>query len=171
MSWTPLGPDGAWFVSGCHGDRVSWATAAAGAEALRGEGGVSRGSDCALTMSGRVSNQTNEIAISVKAQMFLPFIFPPSFIAHSLFSKKEVGGPINLRTTTGETSSSRFGDQSAKPAPEDCEIKRAFHTGKCGATIYARFRLIVNIQNSGHSGRHPAGSGARFRLHDSRQCS
>src|ERR1700729_2480749 len=98
MIWMPLGPDGAWFISGCHGDDESGASAAAGAELLRGGMGVSRGSDCALAKLRRGSTQADKIASRVKAQMFLHFMFPPS---HSLgFRQKEFVGTVNWRTTS-----------------------------------------------------------------------
>jgi len=77
MIWTPA-PVGAGFVSGCHSDDVWGASAAAKSELLRWGMGVSRGSDWALAMSIQVSNQTNEIVSSVRAQIFLRFMFPSS---------------------------------------------------------------------------------------------
>jgi hypothetical protein len=94
-------------VSACQADGVWRASAAtARSEPPRGGMGFSRGSDCARAMSIQVSNQTDEIVSSGRAQMFLRFIFPP--YADSFFWSKRDRWPVNWEAKTLENISSRF---------------------------------------------------------------
>jgi hypothetical protein len=51
--------------------------------------GFSRGTDCALAMSGQVTKQIEEIARSVKLQMFLRFMYPPLCTFFSVKKRSE----------------------------------------------------------------------------------
>src|SRR6516164_6535385 len=106
MIWIPA-LDGAGFVSDCHADGVWGASAAAGSERLRWGMGLSRGSDCALAKSIQVSNQTNEIVSSVRAQIFLRFMLAPS-CRFLVFVNKRVGGLLTGGQKTLENVSSPF---------------------------------------------------------------